>query len=465
MKCVRCGTENIEEAKFCKKCGKRLDGKAVCPNCGRMIPDDGEFCIYCGANRNATYEENHPEGSKTLASETNISNSGIYVPTRKPVEKAVSEKPVIADTKRNHFLHLFSSIFASLTILVCFIFAFLLGVTTSVGTASSAGVSDQIYNIYYFFSDAFKAIPDSSPVYSYGLIGPVLGLIAVILGLGGTVIVTIFGVREFVRFLQKKEHNLQKYSVISLFTYLGFVVLYMMNMATSMSSSGVTISIILNGATIAGIVLGSVFMLASIVLNLIVRGSIKQNIKAYLINAISTAVFTILTIVSIPLIGKGIITISSATGSPYTLTTSIGINGYSSSMFNFATSIYYGSDDLWDEFVMNFVSNTIFIVVLFMLVILFVYSLIQCLKNTITNFGFETKKQSIIYGVISGSSITLFSVFDLVFATTISPYFVSGDRNLVIPIVLMFLGLLMDVCMIASYFLQKKHKDYSTVSE
>ena len=53
MQCQYCGVENLENAVFCKKCGRRLDGMAVCPSCKNLTPADGEFCINCGANRNA----------------------------------------------------------------------------------------------------------------------------------------------------------------------------------------------------------------------------------------------------------------------------------------------------------------------------------------------------------------------------------------------------------------------------
>lgn len=65
--CPRCGTENLSEAVFCKKCGKRLDGMSVCPNCGKLTPADGEFCIFCGANRNSLVEKTEKSSSMLKA--------------------------------------------------------------------------------------------------------------------------------------------------------------------------------------------------------------------------------------------------------------------------------------------------------------------------------------------------------------------------------------------------------------
>lgn len=41
-----CGAVNASDARFCKKCGKRLC--AVCPFCGAEIDGDSVFCDKCG---------------------------------------------------------------------------------------------------------------------------------------------------------------------------------------------------------------------------------------------------------------------------------------------------------------------------------------------------------------------------------------------------------------------------------
>ena len=38
MNCPSCGTENIEDAVYCMRCGRRLDGTAECPNCKKARP-------------------------------------------------------------------------------------------------------------------------------------------------------------------------------------------------------------------------------------------------------------------------------------------------------------------------------------------------------------------------------------------------------------------------------------------
>ena len=48
-KCIKCGREIPEYAQFCPYCGApQTPPKTVCPNCGKEIPPDVAFCPYCG---------------------------------------------------------------------------------------------------------------------------------------------------------------------------------------------------------------------------------------------------------------------------------------------------------------------------------------------------------------------------------------------------------------------------------
>ena len=46
MKCPKCQFENREGAKFCLKCGEKLE--LNCPQCGKELPPLAEFCDECG---------------------------------------------------------------------------------------------------------------------------------------------------------------------------------------------------------------------------------------------------------------------------------------------------------------------------------------------------------------------------------------------------------------------------------
>ncbi len=58
--CEVCGTELIENANFCPKCGTKAEEDSVpsCPSCGAAIPEDANFCTQCGARLTPTEESN-----------------------------------------------------------------------------------------------------------------------------------------------------------------------------------------------------------------------------------------------------------------------------------------------------------------------------------------------------------------------------------------------------------------------
>ena len=61
VKCGVCGSENVESAKFCKRCGAALlrekdDGLVECPTCKKRSERGTKFCKYCGTKLPAESE-------------------------------------------------------------------------------------------------------------------------------------------------------------------------------------------------------------------------------------------------------------------------------------------------------------------------------------------------------------------------------------------------------------------------
>lgn len=78
MKCNNCGTENPDEALFCKNCGARLDGNATCPHCGKLLPADSKFCMYCGYRFGDAYAQtNVPRGRRLRGGVRICSRAGV----------------------------------------------------------------------------------------------------------------------------------------------------------------------------------------------------------------------------------------------------------------------------------------------------------------------------------------------------------------------------------------------------
>jgi len=57
MKCLNCNHQNRENARYCKKCGAKLE--LICPNCGNKLDIDSEFCDICG--KSLTKQNQKPE--------------------------------------------------------------------------------------------------------------------------------------------------------------------------------------------------------------------------------------------------------------------------------------------------------------------------------------------------------------------------------------------------------------------
>jgi len=55
MKCPKCQFDNKEEARFCKKCGTKL--QLACPSCGHPYEEDSIFCEQCGQKLDEAKEE------------------------------------------------------------------------------------------------------------------------------------------------------------------------------------------------------------------------------------------------------------------------------------------------------------------------------------------------------------------------------------------------------------------------
>ena len=67
-RCMSCGAENKDDAKYCRKCGKRL--ALACPECGAEVEQDDEFCSNCGHKLGGDAEQPESEAHKERSKET-----------------------------------------------------------------------------------------------------------------------------------------------------------------------------------------------------------------------------------------------------------------------------------------------------------------------------------------------------------------------------------------------------------
>lgn len=55
--CPMCGAEAPEDAAYCPRCGKRMDGKKKCPACNALLNEDDAFCPVCGRRQTKEVKE------------------------------------------------------------------------------------------------------------------------------------------------------------------------------------------------------------------------------------------------------------------------------------------------------------------------------------------------------------------------------------------------------------------------
>jgi len=76
MKCPKCQFENPDEAKFCLKCGIKLE--LICPGCGKSNPSGSIFCMECG--HNLAIEPSTQAPPVELSFEEKLENIQRYLP-------------------------------------------------------------------------------------------------------------------------------------------------------------------------------------------------------------------------------------------------------------------------------------------------------------------------------------------------------------------------------------------------
>lgn len=277
MNCKNCGKDNPEDAVFCKACGKRLDGTAVCQGCSSSIPEDSAFCPYCGVKQT---RNGHPSYSEP-----------------EPVSKNAATAVVGAGNKNvKTFLKYAAPASAIMTALFALIFVFFTGYVTSStvssGTSFSGGKSGE--SLFYYFGDVYKVIAKSfenldaeNMAYSDYFAGApyipaVFGTVIAVLTLVAVFVLSVMAIVKGIKCLAgKAQNNGGSFAVAAFLAYLaGAVALHAINNCNIRTvkylyDSQAEIAVAnskLNGATIAGISLCSVFAIIYTAVNVASRG-------------------------------------------------------------------------------------------------------------------------------------------------------------------------------------------------
>ena len=147
MNCPSCGTKNIEDAVYCMRCGRRLDGTAECPNCKKRIPAEAEFCIYCGKN---IEELAASDGSLTAVVGSQTSDGSPAARAEKE-STAAAEKQALNE-KARHILTLCAAACSLAMAVTALVFVFFTGVS------AVSGFTHLDCDLFYYFGTAYEEI-------------------------------------------------------------------------------------------------------------------------------------------------------------------------------------------------------------------------------------------------------------------------------------------------------------------
>ena len=127
MKCPQCQLENREGAKFCKKCGAKLE--LICPECSTLLTLDCLFCDECGFK-----VSNFPERApKDLPLDEKLTKIQKYLP-KGLTEKILSQRDRIEGERKQ------------VTVMFCDMVGFT-SLIEKLDPESAYGVVDQVYEI------------------------------------------------------------------------------------------------------------------------------------------------------------------------------------------------------------------------------------------------------------------------------------------------------------------------------
>lgn len=465
MQCSNCGTENPENAVYCKHCGGRLDGMDVCSFCGGLTPADGEYCINCGANRNASAEGSAsgslPAGSvekkATLftAAEAASAGGGAYNFASVNAEAQAETKAIAANRKKTGVLNILAFSFAAFAALLAFVFVFALGYSPYIfGSVENVEIDMGSAYIYYFFCDAYK---HSLSLNDNNFVGAVFGTVFASLGIGGTVACFVLSVIRFAKILTKKtEKTMLVPAAATVVSYICTVSFYLLCVEQSLAMPDLVIYLGLNAATISGVVLSATFLVAAVVLSSIANGT-NKDVKSYIFNSVFRGGYTALLFVVLGIIGFGFVF--------FEMNSYVGSNaayGILTLFNNMALSMDYNAAYIQKTYNMCAAFASVAVVAAVALGVFAVFTV----SNYASAIGDRVKNKTLSLMIAASACVIVIGAMMLAASIALSANLeINYSISLAVPIVVIVLGALLLATAIVYTVLSKKFNREESVAD
>ncbi len=397
MQCNYCGADNPEKAVFCKKCGRRLDGMAICSACGALTPADGEFCVNCGSNRNAPVYSmplRFPAASAASAGKANKAARA---------QKAASPAGSPAKEKGRGAVILGAISFwcAAAAALVGMIFVFLIGCTLGVNGVSS-GV-DTGYDIFYFFGDAYNGLDAlTGTAETSALVGAVVGTMCACAAMAGTLACFILTVVRLVKILTKKtDKGISAPAFATGLAYICGAALLLLCVAQNSTIAGVSTGITANGATVAGIIICAVLLVASVVLRAIADG-INCGVRQYVVNIVFSVLAAVFVFVALGMLGCGAVSVGVST-SGLEISATYGISSFFGQLSSMSLNVGGTGSQAAREFNAFYNSSTAMMMVLLIAAIAFGVMVVLSVPRLLSSLGGGLSKKTLVFTGVAGA--------------------------------------------------------------
>ncbi len=295
MECKKCGATIPEEGIFCVSCGARADGKKECPSCKKLIDDGVTYCTYCGARTDG----------KKVCNNCGEIIQGSFCPKcgNRVIEnnKKCEASSEIASTSATGVLCAIERI-ANPIIYLCilsilFICSFFIG-TISTAVSSTDSVVTTSTDVFYYFGKSFEStkqyiteilnisVTSKNYIYCNALLNVknIISLIVIIVNFIIQAIAITFGIIESVKALIKKQSSKSyKYATLSFASFIFTAVVLFLNAYADVKyyNSSNTTSIInyeytvsMSSASIVGIVLGIILIFLAVIIAQLKKGKL-----------------------------------------------------------------------------------------------------------------------------------------------------------------------------------------------